>query len=762
VLESDWRVWSNLVQLPMKEKPDFSNLLAHLAQVGAALSQVSAGEARGASAVLQLIQDNAALDIPGAALHIYPHDGNWSDFNPGDYPPPGPASSSAPLDEHLARSLASRAIERKQRVIVEPGSNPAILPSQELEAVACWPLFVAGKLQGLLFAQLRPPRPFTESELLILENYAQLSGLALSAIQQSSTGQQETARRERELRRLRRAGMLISSKSSLKGTLEIILRMALEVTEAQYGIFRLVDESGTNLVTLAIAGDNLGKPAVEMLPIDGNSIMGIVALQREPLIIPDLSQEPWRDVYYPFDRELVMLSELAVPLIGASGRLEGVLNLESPHLSAFSKQDRYILQIFATQAVIAIQEARLLSTLREISELLLLQPLHEYHQTLVARACDLLNVSTSHIWLRDQAELLLQAGPVLEPPGRRIPLSDPFWGLAVRSGQPVFCAEGCVGFLDNPAYPVPMLETGFALAMPLLPGEEQGPLGVFSIANPSSELHDEDQAEWYKKVLSILGYYALLAIQYHTHQETLRSVQEQKALAETFAAVGDLSVNLMHSLNNKIGTIPVRVESIQAKSRPALEADPYLAQNLEEIQRNAAEAIKIVQENLFHLRPIQLTPVTVAECVQEALSSIQLPPGVRFETQGLEDLPPVLAGRKRLAFVFANLIENSLDAIGGQGQIRVAGLCQEEVVEIRVADDGPGIDPALHERIFEFNYSTRASDRPEKLGFGLWWVKTLIVRFGGTLSVESDGRHGTTFCFTLPFVESSFEQKPDE
>ena len=68
-----------------------------------------------------------------------------------------------------------------------------------------------------------------------------------------------------------------------------------------------------------------------------------------------------------------------------------------------------------------------------------------------------------------------------------------------------------------------------------------------------------------------------------------------------------------------------------------------------------------------------------------------------------------------------------------------------------------GREPELHERIFEFNFSGRqrpAAGRSDtttgKLGFGLWWVKTLMTRFGGSIAVQSDGRRGTTFTLRLP------------
>jgi signal transduction histidine kinase len=47
------------------------------------------------------------------------------------------------------------------------------------------------------------------------------------------------------------------------------------------------------------------------------------------------------------------------------------------------------------------------------------------------------------------------------------------------------------------------------------------------------------------------------------------------------------------------------------------------------------------------------------------------------------------------------------------------------------------------------NFS-RTAAHPGKLGFGLWWVKTLMTRLGGSVVVESDGNHGTTFRLRLP------------
>jgi signal transduction histidine kinase/putative methionine-R-sulfoxide reductase with GAF domain len=562
---------------------------------------------------------------------------------------------------------------------------------------------------------------------------------------------------------------LISSRTSLKDTLDTILKVALEVTDAIYGIFRLVDSSGKNLVCQAIAPAGLDQPAVELLPIDAHSVMGWVASRREPVIVSDLRNEVWGQVYYPLDRSLEMRSELAVPLIGASGRLEGVLNLESTQVNAFDKQNRYILQILATQAVVAIQEARLLDALQDISLILSRDTLPEIYQYLVERACDLLNVPYGMLWMLQKDLLELQAARI--PPGLggervdapaglngqtplRINLDCSFAGQAVREASAVtLLANGEApppDFCDLPHFD----GKGSALSVPLFATPNGQPVGAFCVHTGIAENRDFSQSDWDKKVLGVIGHYAALASQMSAQQEALRVAQDQRALTEAFAAIGDIAANLLHRLNNKIGTIPVRVEGIQDKCASAIAADAYMEKNLAEIQRSATESMDVVRESLFHLHPIQLAPVSVASSVREALSSTRIPPGVEISVGDLDMLPPVQAGPRRLGLVFSNLIENAIDAMNIKDhngwRIEIHGAATSGWVKVYVTDNGPGIPPDLHERIFEFNYSNRVSAHPGKLGFGLWWVKSLMARFGGSVAVESDGQHGTTFILSLP------------
>ena len=729
-------------------------ILERLNQIGEAVIGLGGGNADNVKPTLELIVQSATELVPGSSAVIYTYDHERKRFDPRSRVSSERYSRTDLDDYPRPDGLGVRAVMRGCRVLSYEERDVTINPAKVeagAKAMVCYPLMTAQVPLGVLYVYLHEDRPFADLELLMLENFVHLTAMTLSLARQISLSQQEQARKDRELRRLRRAGMLLSSRSSLKETLDTILNMALEITDATYGIFRLVDASGTKLEMQSYAGIGLAKPATEALPLDENSIMGMVGVRREPVVISDLREEPWRHIYYPFDRELEMRSEVAVPLVGASGRLEGVLNLESPLVNAFDRQDRYLLQILATQAVTAIQEARLLAALEEAAALLSTQPAQVVHRALVERACNLLNAPVCAIWLIDGGILVSAAASSPGLLNQRIPLADcaPMRSV-VESRKAVFLED--ISFGSAWKELGGLVEGGNGILVPLLPGKTDPAAGVFGVFTTPQNRRDFAGADWDKKVLEILSRYAALAVQNERRQEALRNAQERQITNEAFAAVGDVAANLLHRLNNKIGVIPVRVEGIQDKCEEALMADSYLAVNLQEIRRSAEEAMEVVRENLFHLHPIHLAPVTVLDAVEEALTKTQLPPGVKVEMKGLKFLPAVQAGQKRLPLVFANLLENAVDAMKGEGVITIEGSRKEHWVEVAVSDSGSGIPPELHEKIFEFNYSGRRT-YPGKLGFGLWWVKSLVTRFGGSVSVQSDGKHGTIFLIKLPLAK---------
>ena len=737
------------IPTPADTDPRWLDALTSLKQIGAAINDVDPGRHAGLEATLHPVVEGAVKLIPGASAAVYVYDQGQAAFDA--------AARVSAGDQPRPDGMGMRAVGRRRRVLSYEEPDLDIHPAKVqagVRAVACFPLVVAGQSVGALYVNLHEDRPFGQLELLMLDNFVNQAAMAIFHARWLGSVQRDLARKEDELIRLRRAGLLISSRPRLEETLEAILQMALEVTSAQYGIFRLVDKSGQNLITHAISGGRLGRPLVEDLPINATSIMGWVAKHRRPLCIADLHAGPWARVYYPLDPDLDMRSELAVPLIGASGRLEGVLNLESPEVGAFSERDSQLLQALAAQAVIAIQEMRLLDALQEVAQLLLAEPCQKVLGRLVELARDLLAAAASAIWTLDGDQLILQVASAGFERGESVPLHGSLTGQAILCGGPVTADD----MRTDPRFNRPDLARAQgwvrALIVPMLAGARE-PVGAFSVYSAGSDPGRFAESEWDKKVLTCLAHYAALAVHNAARQEALRAAQEQRAVAETFAAVGDIAANLLHNLNNKVGAIPVRIQGIQDKCHAALQADPYLATNLAEIERSASLAMEAVRENLSHLNPIHLTPVDVAACVAAAIPAAGLPPGMRIQVEGLDELPAVAAGQHSLTLVFTNLLENASDAMRGNGVVTIRGAACDGAVEVAVGDSGPGIAPELHDRIFELNFSGRAALRPGKLGFGLWWVKTLMARLGGSVSVESDGRRGATFRLRLPRAEET-------
>jgi GAF domain-containing protein len=736
---------------PPDPSPRLLDALANLNRIGRTVNRIGSGREADSASTLRLIVESAVQVAPGASAVIYAYDRAAGGFDLASRVTAGPLVAPAPGDGPRSDGLGRRAIDERRTVLSYEEPGVSIHPVQAdagARAAACFPLVVADELLGILYVYLPEQRRFSPLELLALENFVNQAAMAIFQARQLARVQADLARTADELARLRRADLLISSRLRLQDTLEAILQMALEVTGAHFGIFRLVDPSGGRLVTAAVAGD-LGRPAIEALPINTTSIMGWVAKLRQPLCIVDLKADPWSRIYYPLDHEVAMRSELAVPLVGASGRLEGVLNLESPAVGAFGEQDSRLLQALATQAVIAIQEMRLLDALQEIAERLLTQPPQQVFDRLVAMACELLNAPVGSIWALEEEQLVLRASNSAARRGTRLPVQGSLTGQAIVLRGPVTADD----VRREPTFVLRDLaaQQGWAgaLIVPLLAGEQGQPLGAFSVYSQAGDPRRFAEADWDKKVLAVLARHAALALQEASRREALRSAEEQRAVAETFAAVGDIAANLLHRVNNHVGTIPVRVEGIQDKCAAALAADTYLAHNLMEIERSATEAMTVMRDTLFHLRPIHLMPVSLAECVAEAIRDSALPATVSIHCVGLEQLPLVYAGPRRLSLVFTNLLENAAAAMDGVGVITLRGTAQGGWIEVQVSDTGPGVPSELHERIFDFNFSGRQA-HAGKLGFGLWWVKTLMARFGGSVTVDSDGQHGATFTLRLP------------
>jgi two-component system NtrC family sensor kinase len=142
-------------------------------------------------------------------------------------------------------------------------------------------------------------------------------------------------------------------------------------------------------------------------------------------------------------------------------------------------------------------------------------------------------------------------------------------------------------------------------------------------------------------------------------------------------------------------------------------------------------------------------PVETGPLVKEIADLLDPPPS--FTIQVPADMPVVVSAVSPIRLVFSNLIGNALKHHNRRdGLIEViaedAGLCYR----FSVRDDGPGIAPKFHDRIFGLFQTLSSRDCKEGSGLGLALVKRIVEKQGGKVEVDSDLGRGATFSFTWP------------
>jgi signal transduction histidine kinase len=128
-----------------------------------------------------------------------------------------------------------------------------------------------------------------------------------------------------------------------------------------------------------------------------------------------------------------------------------------------------------------------------------------------------------------------------------------------------------------------------------------------------------------------------------------------------------------------------------------------------------------------------------------------LSPPAEFTIHIQEPMPVLHTARTPLEVVFRNLIGNAVKhhhRTDGRIEIQARALAEEGMTEFSVSDDGPGIAPEFHERIFQMFQTLRPRDEVEGSGMGLAIVKKHVENRGGRIEVDSEPGQGTTFRFT--------------
>jgi GAF domain-containing protein/AmiR/NasT family two-component response regulator len=219
---------------------------------------------------------------------------------------------------------------------------------------------------GILFVNFRQPHLWTDDELDLIDLFANQAAIAIWNARLYGRTSEKLEQKVAELQTVGEINQLITSTLSLGEVLPLILDKAMELVNVQHGVLQLIDDETGELVIQSRKG-------LTLVPLErprlkpGEGITGKAVQEKRSIIVHDVTQPPWRDIYvefWPGTR-----SELAVPLL-INERCIGVLNFEHPEPGYFSEDEREIVEGMATQAAIAIQNAQRYDELEQAKDAL--------------------------------------------------------------------------------------------------------------------------------------------------------------------------------------------------------------------------------------------------------------------------------------------------------------------------------------------------------------------------------------------------------
>lgn len=231
----------------------------------------------------------------------------------------------------------------------------------------------------------------------------------------------------------------------------------------------------------------------------------------------------------------------------------------------------------------------------------------------------------------------------------------------------------------------------------------------------------------------------------------------QLELSERLVALGKMASGIAHEINNPLGIILNRIECMEAEAAQ-LPIPEELARDLGAIRMQAERIFRVTQSMLSlsrgaatTLKPLDLNCVirTCLAVAEERLSTRR----IRVESSLDPELPPVMGDRARLETVVLNLLNNAIDAVQSCPEGRISVKTEQvrslegDWAVLSVADNGPGIAPAVMERLFDPFFTTKPAGQGH--GLGLFLSYGIVAEHRGRLEARN-GEVGAVFVVRLP------------
>jgi signal transduction histidine kinase len=520
------------------------------------------------------------------------------------------------------------------------------------------------------------------------------------------------------------------------------------------------------------------KEFIEQNPIrpGRGSVTGRAVLERRTIHIPDVLAD--REYTYGSKDIEAIRTLLAVPILKGDDLLGvlGIYHLEE--VRPFTDKQIALLETFADQAAIAIDNVRLLDALRHrtdelgrsVSELRALGEvsqavnstldLETVLSTIVAKAVQLSGTEAGAIYGYDEqaCEFRLRAtygmdqGLIDALTQQHIGLDDPSVAEVFAQREPTQVAD----LREEPSSDINKitLSAGYRARMvaPLLRGEDIVGTLVVRRRTPG---------EFAKNTVDIIKTFAAqsaLAIQnarlFHEIEDKSRQLEEASQHKSQFLA------NMSHELRTPLNAILGYTE-LMADGAYGEPSEKMLG-ILKRLEANGKHLLGLINDvlDLSKIEAGQLvlelsdySVQDIAQTVRSTLEPLAADKKLAFKVEVAPQLPPGRGDGRRLTQVLINLVGNAIKFTDA-GEVAIKAEANNGSFRVSVRDTGPGISAADQAKLFqEFQQADNAITRKKGgTGLGLAISKRIIEMHGGRIWVDSQLGQGSTFAFTLPVI----------
>jgi two-component system NtrC family sensor kinase len=237
-------------------------------------------------------------------------------------------------------------------------------------------------------------------------------------------------------------------------------------------------------------------------------------------------------------------------------------------------------------------------------------------------------------------------------------------------------------------------------------------------------------------------------------ERELQKMQEALLQSEKLAAMGRLTSQIAHELNNPIYGIMNTLELLKTEIPPESKRRRILELSLSEIQRLS----EMLRNMLSFSKPEEekRRAVKIGELIEGILLVMEKQmkeSNIQVEASFDPGIPEILASTNQMRQVMLNMFKNAKEAMPRGGTLFVRTSKEDDRVLIHIEDTGIGIPEAIKDKIFDAFFTTK--QKVKGVGLGLSVCYGIIRDHGGEIKVMSEEGKGTTFTISLPIKNPS-------